>query len=267
MKAWLMATELWGYVDGKTPKPSDDGPELATWQTKSAKAAGWIYLMVDDTQNIHLQHCSEDSVKMWQKLSTIHLQQKPGARFNAYDDLFSIRKQEDESLPVLMNRVDDAIRKIKNLRPDTFKLDTLDSELASMAMIRALPEDYAPFVSSLLMKDTLTTDVVEQAFITEDIQRQRRADSTSVIQANVTITPAPTISCTFCGLSGHLQPQCFKFQRAQKQVKEEMAQKRSKKRSKTPENAQLASSITLSTSARLTDFDWCTVTMVWPCIY
>jgi len=30
MKAWLMATELWGYVDGKTPKPSDDGPELAT---------------------------------------------------------------------------------------------------------------------------------------------------------------------------------------------------------------------------------------------
>ncbi|KAG2011535.1 hypothetical protein CC2G_011640 [Coprinopsis cinerea AmutBmut pab1-1] len=40
---------------------------------------------------------------MWTLLRDAHMQQKPGTRFNAYDDLFSIRKREDESLQALMN--------------------------------------------------------------------------------------------------------------------------------------------------------------------
>ena len=43
--------------------------------------------------------------KMWAKLKEVHLQKKPGARFNAYDGLFAIRKQENESLTTLMARV------------------------------------------------------------------------------------------------------------------------------------------------------------------
>ena len=47
-------------------------------------------------------------------------------RFNAYDDLFSIRKQEDETLQTLMNRVDTSIRRIQDLRPADFDLAKLD---------------------------------------------------------------------------------------------------------------------------------------------
>ena len=64
-----------------------------------------------------------------------HLQKCPGMCFNAYDDLFSIRKQEDETLQTLMNRVDTSIRRIQDLRPADFDLAKLDDELASMAMI------------------------------------------------------------------------------------------------------------------------------------
>ena len=145
MKAWLMAAELWGIVSGKIQKPSSDDDKIATWETKEAKAAGWIFLLVDDSQKIHIQDCSENCVKMWEALASVHLQKKPGARFNAYDDLFSIRKQEDESLSLLMNRVNDAMRKIKDLHPKDFTLDTLDSELSSMAMIHSLPDDYSSF--------------------------------------------------------------------------------------------------------------------------
>jgi hypothetical protein len=52
-------------------------------------------------------------------------------RFNAYDELFSIRKLEEESLQSLINRVETAKRSIKELRPSTFTLDMLDDELAS----------------------------------------------------------------------------------------------------------------------------------------
>ena len=63
---------------------------------------------------------------IWAALSAIHLQKRPGMRFNTYDDLFSIRKQEDETLQTLMNRVDTSIRRIQDLRPADFDLAKLD---------------------------------------------------------------------------------------------------------------------------------------------
>ncbi|KAF9455448.1 hypothetical protein BDZ94DRAFT_1139675, partial [Collybia nuda] len=67
----------------------------------------------------------------------------------------TIRKQEYETLQSLMNRVEESISVIQNLRPESFTMVELDSELASMALIRALPEDYSSFVSTLMMKDKL----------------------------------------------------------------------------------------------------------------
>ena len=62
--------------------------------------------MVETSQTVYLKGKEEDPVAMWEALKSVHLQQKPGARYNAYDDLFSIRKQEEESLQSLANRVD-----------------------------------------------------------------------------------------------------------------------------------------------------------------
>jgi hypothetical protein len=112
--------------------------------------------MVEPDQRIHLTNIHDDPIKMWEALESVHLQKRPGVRFNAYDDLFSIRKQEDETLQMLMNRVDKAIHSIKDLCPTHFTLDGLDNKLASMSLIRALPSDeYGSFASSLLLLDKL----------------------------------------------------------------------------------------------------------------
>ena len=79
---------------------------------------------------------------MWKKLESVHLQKRPGARFNAYEALFDIRKASDESLMSLMTRVDTAMEQIQNLRPDAFSLSDMDKELVCMTLIRALPEEY-----------------------------------------------------------------------------------------------------------------------------
>jgi hypothetical protein len=47
----------------------------------------------------------------------------------------------------------------------------LDDELASMALIRSLPEEYSGFTSLLLLMDKLNKTTVHQAFVTEDLQR------------------------------------------------------------------------------------------------
>ncbi|KJA21476.1 hypothetical protein HYPSUDRAFT_104407, partial [Hypholoma sublateritium FD-334 SS-4] len=95
MQAYLRSQGIWHIVSGQskaptlssTPKDTEEAA-LDAWNLKSDKAAGYIYLAVEDNQKVHFANISDDP--MWAALASIHLQKHPGARFNAYDDLFSI---------------------------------------------------------------------------------------------------------------------------------------------------------------------------------
>ena len=244
MQAWLRANQLWQIVCGQKTRPictssatSTQQEKQEAWDDKAEKAAGWIYLMVDQSQTVHLKGLEDDPVAMWDKLKSIHLQQRPGARFNAYDDLFSIRKLEEESLQSLANRVDTVMQQIKNLRPKDFSLNRLDEELLCMAMIRALPEDYSHFVSSLMLNDKLDRAIITQAFHTEETQRMRRSSpqvsevankaSSSTSNKYVGQRRKPKYSgpsCYFCGQQGHVMSGCKLFSGKQTEAKAMAAQ-------------------------------------------
>jgi hypothetical protein len=80
-------------VSGKLPKPIRDADEIMKWETKAEKAAGEIYLLVENDQRVHFRGKEDDDpIEMWKLLEAANLSKKPGAHFNAYDDLFSISK-------------------------------------------------------------------------------------------------------------------------------------------------------------------------------
>ncbi|TDL27179.1 hypothetical protein BD410DRAFT_812260 [Rickenella mellea] len=156
-------------VKGEDTLPPADKPvERKAWRRDRDIAAGQIYLALEPSQRVHIRGMEEDPIKMWEKLAEVHVQKRPGVRFNAYDVLFNIRKKEDESLVSLMGRVDTAIQDIKALRTKDFKLEDADDELTCMAMIRALPADYSSFVSSLLLLEKLDKAKLQDAFIAEE---------------------------------------------------------------------------------------------------
>src|SRR5271163_1602755 len=99
-------------VSGKETRPKEG---LEAWEAKAEKAAGEIYLLVENDQRVHFRGMEEDPVAMWKLLEAAHLSKKPGARFNAYDDLFSIRKQGNESLVDLGVRIEKAVQTIQIL--------------------------------------------------------------------------------------------------------------------------------------------------------
>jgi hypothetical protein len=173
MRAWLMKMGLWRLVCGKEKMPSE-AKAAEEWEIKQEKACGEIFLCVSKEQRVHFRDCEEDPKMMWERLEAAHLQKKPGARFNAYDALFSINKKDDESLVDLGVRVEQAMADIQNLRPTSFTIKELDDELQCMALIRALPEEYAHLSSALLLQGSLDRDLVLNAFRSEEQNRQRR---------------------------------------------------------------------------------------------
>ena len=188
MEAWYHAQALWRLVSGASKAPTISTPpregeedKLEAWQVKADKAAGIMFLMFEPMQSVHFRGIKDDAVKMWGALEAVHMQKRPGTRFNAYDDLFSIWKRDDEDLQSLINRVDDSVHRIRNLRSTGFTQDQLDNELASMMLIQALPDDYNAFVSSLLLKDDLDKIAVQNAFVCEDNQRKHCQDDSPTV--------------------------------------------------------------------------------------
>src|SRR3954462_1920029 len=202
--------------------PTSPLEEERKWMSRASRASGELYLLVDEEQRAHIEGIEDDPVAMWVKLASIHVQKKPGARFNAYDDFFSLRNRPAESLTSLISRLDHSMRKIRQLRPKTFTLATLDDELTCMTMIRALPEEYSTFTSSLLLLGSVDKETLSDAFITEELNRSRRPKvptSSSLDSALSSVQNDPVFG--FCGTKGHLEQHCFTKQHASKTAKEQ----------------------------------------------
>ncbi|KAA1477901.1 hypothetical protein DENSPDRAFT_845076, partial [Dentipellis sp. KUC8613] len=178
MAAYLRTRRLWLIVNGTSKKPSpkpDNSAAVEDWEERASQAAGLIFLYLEPSQRIHVQTLQDNPVLMWTTLASVHVQKRPGTRFNAYDDFFSIRLGDGESLQSLMNRINEGMRSIQALHPETYVLKDLDNELVCMAMVRSLPPEYSTFTSSLLLLDKLDRTSLQDAFRNEEINRLRRA--------------------------------------------------------------------------------------------
>ncbi|KAJ7673605.1 hypothetical protein B0H17DRAFT_947019, partial [Mycena rosella] len=180
-RAELQRLGVWLIVKGAIVAPTtNDAEDLCKWLVDSGKAAGSIYASIEPSQKVHVKGMEENP--------------KPGARFAAYNHLFSIQKLPEETLTQLIGRIDDTVSLIKDLRPPSHTLDDLDGELASMAMIRALPEDFKAFRSSLFLLPQLDKATVTEAFILEESDRveQARKDGELAIALKAAATMAAT---------------------------------------------------------------------------
>jgi len=168
MKAYLIQKKVWAIVKGTDIKPAAGDDGYREWIKDEQLAAGAIYLGLEEGQKSQIVEFMEDPKKMWEVLESIHVQKHPSTRFNSYNSLLSITKLPEESLPALTARIKKAMLEIKNLCSDNFTLDDLDADLKSMAMIRALPDEYQSFVSSLVLLPKFDFKTLKEAFILEE---------------------------------------------------------------------------------------------------
>ncbi|KAF7964387.1 hypothetical protein HWV62_8825 [Athelia sp. TMB] len=115
-KALLQSQKLWRLVSGTLKKPDETKfksppteaqlSSLEDWEDRSERACGILSMSISPGQKPNITDCQDDPVAIWTKLKSVHEAQKPSNRFNAYEDLLSIRKDSDESLSSLINRTE-----------------------------------------------------------------------------------------------------------------------------------------------------------------
>jgi hypothetical protein len=239
-----MISQLWLIVSGietcppkhKT-QPSDidskeylewkrDRKEYLDWMNKSQKAVGILKSSMSPEVIVYVRDNEDDPVKIWATLKKTFIKPSSAPRFQAYQDLFSIKKDPSETLDAVINRVDEQTRIIKSLTPDAFTLDNLYDDLASMTIINSLPHDFSTVVSTLAVMDKFSKTEVIQSLRNLESTTRHTSSSPSVHVANTpssshqkkakpqaSTKPRPT--CDFCSKLGHIEEKCFLKERLQ----------------------------------------------------
>ena len=57
--------------------------KLEAWEMKADKAAGSLYLMLEEDQKIHISSIRSDAFAMWNTLDALYMKKKPRARFHS----------------------------------------------------------------------------------------------------------------------------------------------------------------------------------------
>jgi hypothetical protein len=244
--------------------------KLDAWAEKDKKAQGNLLAHISTSQRVHLAEANT-AYAMWQALVAVHVQQVPGMRFSMYNNLFSITKGAEETLPAVASRVEIALACVRKLRPKTIMGDDskprvygvkdLEDELALMAMLRALPRnEYADFVSSLMRTKDLDCRAVEAAFQIKQTERNAHhgpllslsGDAALRAQYNArggsrSAPSLPDNKCKFCLSGGHKEETCFAKERskeaAQMRTKERQEERKAGKKNHGGDRAAVASAL------------------------
>jgi hypothetical protein len=219
--------------------------QLSAYREREEKAAGNILAHLSCLQQTHVKNKGSDAKGIWDALKLVHVQQVPGICFSAYNKLFSVTKGANETLPAVASCVEDALARVKELRPAVVRLatgtrdygiDDLNNELALMAMLRALPrKEYGDFTLLLICQKDLTRGNVEAAFQVEQTKRDTHCgpllspSGDTALRANAAGPPRqnkPSVKCGFCTGDGHDEDACFKKDRAHKDAQKAIEEHR-----------------------------------------
>ena len=217
------------------------------WDLDQEIAAGLIALTLELGQHVHIQGLEDDLVKMWEALCHVYVQQQAGTHFNAYDILFNIQKQPDETLQSLITQVTTAMQLCQNLCPSdgSYTLVKQDEELVITILIRALPAEFDSFTSALFLQNNIDKTKVIKAFVTEESNRLHHSNQSAMLTnrqiAPSTSTQTPSKWCNFCDSSTHNTDACFSLANAKKlDLEHRQTAKQEKKQRKKDQKVQQA---------------------------
>ncbi|XP_019059052.1 PREDICTED: uncharacterized protein LOC109117039 [Tarenaya hassleriana] len=242
-KALLSKNKL-GFVLGTVTKPSDDHPDFGSWARCNALISTWITNAVS-TEIASLIVYLDDAAAVWKNLETRFKQKNATKIYNIQHRLDSLH-QGSMDLNTYFTKMTSLWEELKNHEPfsvctcgkctcsvENRWMDLIERHNVVNFLMR-LNESYTPARRQILMLDPLPD--LSRAFNLVSQEEQQRLTLPGNTNAAVFQTgpyfatsksrpilptpssfqpgpysPRPRISCSHCGMSGHLVSKCFKL--------------------------------------------------------
>ena len=217
-KHYLIARDLFGYVDGSTTEPieSADPDVKAKYAKGLKKAVALIVLSVSDELLYLITEHDEDPKAAWDALSS-HFERDTLA------NKMYLKKRYFRSVMSNTTSVEQHLKYMKDLTNQLAAIKApISEEDQVVTLLGSLPDSYSTIVTALeTQKEPPTLEFVRQALMNEAQKRREQlpasvgvsgvrshADSDTALSAGAAAEGKPTRGCYRCGSYDHYLRSC-----------------------------------------------------------
>ncbi|KAF8290868.1 hypothetical protein DL93DRAFT_2092026 [Clavulina sp. PMI_390] len=242
MEDYLHAKGFWYWIHNPAPDPVSDAKGHRRAVIDKDQALGEIRRhIVPELRSVATS--SSDPKEVLSKLKETYGKASYATRFNALQTLMNTRQESSEPVATFIARACEGLRHLQSTCPAPavalvsstgYGLAEADMELLISVLLNGTT--FTALTSSLLAQSDLTVQKVEDALKNEEAHRLGTAAAAAIASPASAAPAILSSSCSFCGRTGHVLEQCFKYkdamQKAQAEVKENSKRKRGKGKGK-----------------------------------
>lgn len=207
-------------VNGKSQQPEDsaDAKEKEAWLQRDGKATAILFASINDEQKNHVLSCTT-AKEIMDKIDTIHQKKSDVRIMTLYEDYFSIRMKEDESVAAYVSKVTTLAAEIED------QGEKLSDNIKMCRIVRGLTGKFKNFrtvwynikecrtMETLLAKLQLEEDQCNRTHETTDEAAFGAKHSNSKKKKKLSIAERKKSStCRACGEIGHWESDCVNKQ-------------------------------------------------------
>ncbi|XP_018364448.1 PREDICTED: uncharacterized protein LOC108762115 [Trachymyrmex cornetzi] len=156
IKALLVKSDSWSYVNGDIPRPIVAGTGQAfsvsqaaanAWIVQDRKAKSDLILSISPEQLKHLRNC-DTSKEVWDKLKSVYASQGPMRKATLLEQLLLQKMREGDDVRDYLSRFMSTVDKLQALNID------INGDLLSVMLLHSLPTNFDNFCCAIKSCDT-----------------------------------------------------------------------------------------------------------------
>ncbi|KAK1391348.1 SPX domain-containing protein 1-like [Heracleum sosnowskyi] len=219
-KNFLEGQDLWTYVDGSNPKPTEKA-EQSKWVINNAKIKTWIMESVENSIAVNLSPLSTAHL-MWEYLKRIYKQSNAARMYQLEQEVNSLSQESlsiqefYSAIMLLWNEMDMIEEKIPEAALETVLKLRLQTRARQFLM--KLRQDFEPIRATILNRggssnvDTILPDLLAEETRLKSLSSHINVHDVA-LSAAVQKTKARNMSkteCFICHETGHIAIHCSK---------------------------------------------------------
>ncbi|KAJ9550333.1 hypothetical protein OSB04_014378 [Centaurea solstitialis] len=226
MKIFLRGKNMWGYVTGKSSKPTDEKAAnysllVDSWETDNSKVITWINNSV--AQSIGTQLAKYDTAKeVWDHLERLYTQSNFAKQYQLETDIHALRQNElsVQEFYAAMSDLWDQLALTESADLKAFKpYISRREEQRLVQFLMALRSDFEGLRGTILHRTPLpTVDSVVHELIAEETRLKSSGDKDPKLPSTPAVFAVPQRpqnkarvapdECSYCKQKNHWKSQC-----------------------------------------------------------